>query len=339
MRYTQDKTLADASIAAGEVERNLLPVLESTFGRDAHSLDIDVLVSPVSYRYKVSCLVAHQWRASLPPGSLVQIGEDLFAASPEFCFLQMAAQLSKIELVQLGYSMCGTYHPAEIPRGFVNRYPLTSVERLRDFLEGVEPNTPGVAKARAALAHIIDGSNSPLETCSAMELVLPGTLGGLQLPHPILNARIELGPESRRLSGLSSCVVDALWPGASFSLEVLGSDYHQMVQRDTKRLLGLEHEGLSVCELTYEQVKSVDSMAEIARQLRDRLNKQPSYRTPSESAQRKRAELARTLFPPAARTASGRIVYPKPDWALPADFDVCVAEERRHAALRRGSSR
>lgn len=109
---------------------------------------VDVLVSADHKRHRTSHLLPHQWKAPLPPGSLLQLGENVVVSSPEFCYLQMASVLSRLDLLLLGYSICGTYHPAWIQKGFVQRRALTDVERLRRYLENVLPGTFGVKKAR-----------------------------------------------------------------------------------------------------------------------------------------------------------------------------------------------
>lgn len=335
LKYSRTKSLDDASIASAGAERDLFPALSSILGCDAHGIQVDVLVSPQASRHRSAFLVPHQWKATLPPGSFIWLTPELRVNSPEFCFLQMAGQLPMDELVQLGYSICGTYQLANIPKGFIERCALTTVDRLDRYLKNAAPNTPGIDKARKALAHIIDGSNSPLETCGAMELVLPGVLGGLQVVHPILNARVDLSQEAQQLSGLSWCVVDALWPNANFALELLGAEYHADTTRDTKRLLGLEHDGFVVRELTAEQVRQPNHMAEIARQIKTSMGVQPSYRPPSDRVLQRREDLVSSLFPPGQRGPGGAIVYPKPKWALPENFTVCIEEERKHSQLKR----
>lgn len=339
LKYARTDSLDDASISLTDAERTLYPALSYICGCDAHELQIDLLVSPGSERYRVSGVVPHQWKVALPRGSFIWIGDGVRVASPEFCFLQMASHLSLRELVALGYSMCGTYQPADIGKGFVHRRPLTSTNRLRRYLDIVAPGTPGLEKARRALTHIMDGSNSPLETCAAMELTLPGMMGGLQLPHPSLNARIELSADARRLTGQASCVVDALWPKAHFALEILGAEYHKDTGRDTRRLLGLEHDGFVVRELTAEQVRDVNHIAEVARQVRQGLGMRTDRHPSSTRVQERRTELRNSLFPPPKHLPSGEVTFPKPEWALPANFSACIAEEEEYQRMLRGNAR
>lgn len=335
LKYSRTDSLLDASISSSDLDTNVMPVLSAIIGCDAHELSIDVLTSPDSQRHRASGLVPHQWSAPLPPGSFIWLSEHLRVCSPEYCFLLMARVLPFIDLVILGYSMCGMYHPANIERGFVSRCALTSTDRLRRYLGNVAPGTPGIGKALAALDCIMNDSNSPLETIGALRLTLPAMLGGLQLPHPILNARIDLSPKAQELSHRQYCVVDAYWPKGTLVLEFLGSEYHQDISRDTKRLLGLEHDGLTVRELTAEQVKSTSHISEVGAQVKQKLGLHVSHRPTSEAALCKRDNLGKKLFPSATLGPGGALVYPKPSWALPANFAACAAEERRYSQLKR----
>ena len=79
---------------------------------------------------------------------------SLCVVSPEVLFLEMAAQLSGIELVKLGYELCGVYslpmsqpNYAGTPRGYSRRKALTSVARLTAHVASQNKNR-SVKKAR-----------------------------------------------------------------------------------------------------------------------------------------------------------------------------------------------
>ena len=135
-------------------------------------------------------------------------GSSLCVVSPEVLFLQMAAQLSAIELVKLGYELCGNYslpmsqpNYAGVPRGFVARKALTNVAKLNDFMDAHASNR-SVRNARAALRHVADGSVSPKQTELCMLMVLPRKMGGYGLSAPSCTCEAaSLGNAAAGLSG------------------------------------------------------------------------------------------------------------------------------------------
>lgn len=300
---------------------------------------VDILVPADRKRHRTSHLLPHQWKAPLPPGSLLQLTENVVVSSPEFCYLQMASVLSRLDLLLLGYSICGTYHPACIQKGFVHRCALTDVGRIRRYLDNVLPGTFGVKKARSSLKYLVDNSNSPMETSCVLELVLPGMLGGYGLCLPKMNQRIDLSPAGRLMYGHTYCKADVIWNQGRFVLEYLGPDYHVNVERDLTRTTVLEGEGYKVREVAFEQVRNGHCMSEIARSVNCSLGRRTRSGSPSESAQRRKEALRRQLYPRAIQLEDGTMAFPKPGWALPAGFSVCVEEERRHQELLRANAR
>lgn len=108
---------------------------------------------------------------------------SLCVVSPEVLFLEMAAQLSGIELVKLGYELCGVYslpmsqpNYAGTPRGYSRRKALTSVARLTAHVAS-QSNNRSVKKARWALRYVLDGSASPRETELSMLMVFTQEIG------------------------------------------------------------------------------------------------------------------------------------------------------------------
>lgn len=339
--YEAKSSTADASISARGVRDTVLPLLASACACDVEVFQgrrIDLICAPDHQRHHSSNVVPHCWTAPLPPGSFLHLSDDVRVSSVEFVFLQMAGMLSFVDLVLLGYSICGTYQPADIERGFIHRPPLTSVDRLRRYLRNVAPGTRGLKKALRALDYIVDGSNSPMETRSVMQLVLPASLGGFGLSHPQMNQRIDFGSQAQKVSKLPYCIADAVWPKAKYVLEYLGLDYHDDAGRDVGRSMGLTCEGFVVQEVTSEQVKGT-GMAKIAEKLRELLKPKGTKATNPETTKANRPHLLDRLFPPAQRASDGSLAYPKPAWALPAKFPVCIEQDQRFQALRQSSAR
>lgn len=342
LAFDAQSSTDDASISVGGVQETVKPQLAAACGCSIEEFPcqkVDLIFSASQQKHHSTCVVPHRWVAALPPGSFLHLSDEVRLSSAEFLFLQMAAVLSFVDLLLLGYSLCGTYQPANISRGFIHRPPLTNVDRLRRYLRNVAPGTRGLKKALSAVDYIVDGSNSPMETRSVLQLVLPASLGGFGLPLPQMNQRVDFDNQAQKLSKMPYCVVDAMWPQAKYALEYLGLDYHDDPGRDVGRSMGLTSMGYAVQEVTSEQVRNGNGMSEVAEKLRERLKPRASKATSLTIAIANQPSLLTQLFPPAQRAGDGSLVYPKPAWALPAGFPVCVEQDQRYQALRQANAR
>ena len=178
----------------GDSVRARITSLNSAIGnvKDAKQLDptthglimgiehpLNVLICRKEDRRYARSLKPRVWREGLPYNAFRRIAPNLYVSSPEFVFVQMSAQLSVVELAQLGNELCGGYFL--LPRtGFskhVNKKPLTTRTKLVNFVKSV-PNARGAQKALNALRWVANHCNSPMETNSLLMLYLPGRTGG-----------------------------------------------------------------------------------------------------------------------------------------------------------------
>jgi len=194
----------------------------------------------------------------------MNIGNGFMMSSPEFCFLQMAERLTLIELIELGYELCGVYSlplgdERDIPRsGFFNRKQLTSTKRLHEFLS-LTSGAKGHKKAMRALRYLCDGSASPMETKLTMLLCLPHMLGGYALDLPDLNKRIMLPKNLRRYFYNEYYVCDLYWPGKKVVVEYDSDIHHtgsERISNDSKKRNTLASMGVMVVSITRLQVKN-----------------------------------------------------------------------------------
>ena len=236
---------------------------------------LHVLVLDKSKLRSSERVVCHLWTADLPVGAFHGWG-DFRVSSPEFLFLQMATKLTVVQLVALGCELCGTYillpKGALLPDSF-NDYPervapLTNIERIETFLDSVG-SARGVKKARRALKFVAEGSRSPMETRTYMQLCLPAMLGGYGLPKAELNYEIKLDDEARRIAGQRRCWGDICWPRKYLDVEYNG-DVHRGVEkmrRDAGRVLGIEHMGWRVVTVTSPQVFDSSRFEVVAKEI------------------------------------------------------------------------
>ena len=126
------------------------------------TLPLCTLVGSVDVRTRTPAVLS-SFCSVLPERSFVDAGEGFLMSTPEFCFLQMANRLSLARLIMLGYELCGTY--VLVDKGPAPRRdaPLTTVAKLRTFVEGAS-NARGRKKALRALRYVLDRSASPMES-------------------------------------------------------------------------------------------------------------------------------------------------------------------------------
>lgn len=98
---------------------------------------LHVLVSSPSTRRSSSEVACHVQSVLPPARSILDSRNGFCVVSPELCFVQMAGLWSMPKLIELGYELCGTYDCSTDDIRACQ--PLTSVERLRAFAEGVGP--------------------------------------------------------------------------------------------------------------------------------------------------------------------------------------------------------
>lgn len=284
-------------VRARECVRRFVSAVPGIVDIDLHELDrlgfgldpLDVLVARQEARRVRDGLNCHIFAGPLPRAAFCRATKDVYVSSPEFTFLQMASELSFVDLVMLGYELCGSYSLPEDGRGeAISGCPgvrESSIARLLASADGVH----GVKPARKALAQVIDGSNSPMETVTSMFLSLPTIDGGCARWHPLLNHRVEDRPGHHY-------VVDLFWPAGPLALEYSGF-YHATPDRyrqDARRTTDLERAGIKVITLTKDQLRSSTAMEDIARVVSEAIG-QP-WRKPSAAASLRRGQLLREML-------------------------------------------
>lgn len=231
------------------------------------SRPVHLLVSDEAGR-KPSAHAVYHACSSVPSRSLVAIGHDVAATSPELSFARLGASLSIAKLIAIGCEQTGTYALApDSPDGFVRQEPLTSVEQLRIFTQSIE-GLPGIKRARRAARFVLPGSASPAETNLALLLHLPYSMGAYNVRTPLLNHRIDLDRRARALASKPFVRCDLCWPEARLCIEYDSDAQHtgsERIARDSKRRNALISMGYSVITVTKRQLYSRLEMDGIAR--------------------------------------------------------------------------
>jgi len=276
-------------LPGNSADRRCNVVLSSEPARTEHLAFLD-LVLPVhivlgSQKTRRLSPVAtqHVFSGETPIGCFMNIGNGVMVSSPEFCFLQMASQLTLIELIELGYELCGVYslplaYDKKVPAcGFYQRKQLTDTRKLGDFLEGMT-GTKACEKARRAVRYIQDNSASPMETKLAMLITLPYKLGGFGFKMPQLNYRINLPMSAKKYFSKDYYICDIYWPDEKVAVEYDSDKFHtgsERIANDSNKRNALALQGIQVISVTRKQLyrfKELDGAAKtLAKHLGKRL--------------------------------------------------------------------
>lgn len=277
-------------------------------------LSCDVLVRSAGERRHSQRCKAHVWSRLPEADAFFALSSDVYLSTPEFCFVQLARDLSFLELLQVGFALCGSYFVAEDERGFVQLEPLTTIEKLEAFI-GRCKGLGGVKKARRALRYLAEGARSPMETVVDLLLTLPRRLGGYGLARAELNYRVGLSGEHARLARARYCLLDLCWPKHKFALEYNGAAYHQNRVNDENRRMALVQLGWTVQFLGSEQVFDDLSRNNVVRIIAKAIGK--NLRRPSPACESARIALLEFLKPKWDMTSQK---WTKPPWALPLEL-------------------
>lgn len=233
------------------------------------SRPLHVYVSNARGRRNAEDVACHCWTtAALPRGSLLTVGEGICIASPELAFLQAAASSSGMDLLELGYELCGFYG---IDRRHGGMYalpaPITSTAKLASYLSRAG-GLHGAGLARQALPRLHDRSRSPRESKLHLSLCLPRSCGGQGIDFLELNHRVPLGAAERRAAGQAAYEIDLYAPRAKLGFEYDGAEYHsgQMrTVRDLRKESILAGKGISIHVVTKTQAENALEVIRLAK--------------------------------------------------------------------------
>jgi hypothetical protein len=223
-------------------------------------------------------LQCHISSLQFPHGSFIQAKEGLVVSSPELCFVQMAGELSLVELIALGYELCGSYRldsASEQQRGFRGDVALSSVSKLGAYVSRAT-GLKGRKNAQRALRFIADGSASPMETVLVMLLCLPYLLGGYGFPLPLLNCPVEVQNKTKGARGKSRFYCDLYWGDEQVDVEYDSDAYNvksEQIAQDAIRRNTLSSAGVAVVTVTRRQIVDMVKFREVARALSKLLDK------------------------------------------------------------------
>ena len=235
---------------------------------------VSILVSCKANMRKSQNLSPRIWSGKHPSRSFYKIAQDLYISTPEATFLQLGKESSLIQLITIGYELCGSYGlSAQSDSGFLRREPRSNPQLIERYLEKCD-GIHGVKAAKRASSYIAKGSASPMESLLSMLLCLPPSLGGFGLPRPELNFPIETNE-----GGIVMRRCDLYWPDQRFALEYDSDTFHSDASKlhlDSSRRSTLEKAGVQVVSVTKNQVFDRGQLFNLATIVSKRLEKRLS---------------------------------------------------------------
>ena len=252
---------------------------------------LHILVGGSNARKDAAALRCHVSSGRYSRGSFVRGDRGLIVSSPELCFIQMASELSLVDLVVLGFEFCGRYRldkKAAPEIGFRKDQPLTSTAKLRSYVERAS-GLKGLKNAQKALRFIADGSESPMETVLALLLTLPYRLGGYGFPMPLLNPTIDIEIAGRKTPRKQHYRFDLYWPSEQVDVEYDSDAFHALPEKltkDSNRRNTLVSAGISVITVSRGQIMNIAGTHKVAKELGKTLRRRLKCPMPEFNAHR-----------------------------------------------------
>ena len=180
----------------------------------------------------------------------------IYLSNPEFCFVQLARSCSVIDLIKLGFELCGVYRmDSSSPIGFQSAQPLSSPEAISRFIDKMSGKAP--RKAKTAVRYVRSGSASPMETCLALLLGLPASYGGYGLGMPEMNAKVLIPAKYGKRATYREYHCDLYWSEQNVAIEYNSREFHVnelAVERDASRINNLKAAGIEALAVTRAHV-------------------------------------------------------------------------------------
>ena len=261
----------------------------------------------------------HVWSGPIPSRSFIELEPGVFLSTPAFTFLQMATELSLIELVQLGMMLCGFYSSdpsfgrrasngtldtplVELHRQMVASAtyfeidPVCKTSGLKTYIRRAK-GCRGAGPAGETLKWVRDTAASHMETALYLLLCLPVRMGGYGLPKPELNPEVTV----MQASGSKMLFPDLYWSGPSIDVEYNSDTEHSGPSanyRDSRRMVAIVCNKITYLSIATGQLyraEDLDNAARgLARMLKHRIRVDADWRA-------RRAQLRSEVLPPIDR--------------------------------------
>lgn len=256
---------------------------------------LHVAIPKTPGKHDVTNITYHQVWQQLPKRAFLQIAPNLFVASPELTFVQLATNLSFGGLLALGEEICGGYpiaarspsvvgwrlgpdHTPSLqpnPQTVLVRHPLSSPIRIAAFA-GSCKGVKGATVARRASKMLNGMSASVRETEVAILGLSPRCIGGLGAAKADLNKAVRLSAAAAQVAQHKTATCDLLFRDSHIVIEYDGSQGHASAEQrtqDARRRNALKMDGYDVRVLTDPQFQDSQEFQSIVRESSARAGK------------------------------------------------------------------
>ena len=274
--------LEKSSLGAGDFSANADVALRAVEHLNNTRLDqVNVLVGDWRDRRNSEVVAAHHVAEPLPAGSIMHVREELYTVSANCNLLLQASELHLVSLCKMLGRYWGTFSSMKSPdnpNAVVERAPLTTEQRLLEYLQLVE-KIHGRQALGEAIRFTCENAASQQEVNLQLALCLPASCNGFALCKPEMNYEVKLEENDRVFSGADHIKIDLYWPSAHFGLEYMGEKEHKgKLLSDVSRWYAAKQKGIDLWFVTKEQLynaKALDFIArKVARRTRKKINAQ-----------------------------------------------------------------
>lgn len=270
LRYNRND-LTPTKIAASSIMPNHKTKFSTEFTNDALkpfegiiSKPINLLLQNKNSFYTYKNYKIHIYKNNLPTGSFNKISNNIYIASPELTFLQLAETLPFEKLLLLGLEMCGTYSiDNESEYGFVSqREPYTSANKINNYIKQVRLQQncyKNIRKASLAAKTLADNCASPQEALLYTMLASPRKYGGFGIKNIKLNKKIYLSKSGQKICGQKIIIPDLSIRTNKIAIEYDSDTFHdnqRQNRRDKLRIDALINDGWHV--ITFVPIQNGD---------------------------------------------------------------------------------
>lgn len=242
----------------------------------------EVMVPDRNLKRQRHGLITHVTHLEYPAGSFWKLRPQVYLASPELCFVQMASQLCEPQAIEFGINLCAKFYTDPKTTKPLERKPVTCADKIAAYIDSLDGRYKGISRAKHALKWVVDNTASRMETRCAILMHYSKCYGGAGFPPIEANYHVKPG----RLAGMTNqdnYWIDGAWPDPMAGYEYLGEEEHPDLKADMRRIDELEALGWHLVVLdkrtVYNHDLFVKPMLQLARYLGKRFRPPADWRS------------------------------------------------------------
>lgn len=247
----------------------------------------DFLVKNKGSTHLAKDIKFHVHKSNFPPNSFLKLSENLYISSPELVLCQLAESCTLVTLWQVVLEFCGTYSiDKDCNTGFHSmKSPLTSYTKLIRYIKQYKKhysNLRGVKNLSQIVTMLKGKSASPQESSLYTILTASRSMGGFAIKNLILNESVNLSKKAQNIGKQQNIIPDISNPKNKLAIEYDSTLFHNNLdqnERDKLRLGALQHDKWQVFSIVYKQIKSPDTLYNIAIDILKANNQDPRIAT------------------------------------------------------------